>query len=359
MKKTINDFHRTWIASTTRAMAERPSATRQDLIQQTLRLEKAANSAQENPATETINPCSSSTAPLKKANKAASKNDGRWLSAALSVVEPAHQGKEDDYSGLTGCEKREKWRSMRREEQRYLREWLEDEKNTHLRIDGEFFQREWETCGSLGGCEHDVWPTQDGKRFMKRTQGLLHANWREYLRRLEMSNQLFPAVPFRLEGFGNDTEGHFCTYVSQPAVYPVTRGVPQRVVSGFMFSLGFTRVRPWDFLNEELGLQVEDLHDQNVLYGPEGNLFVIDAIIYLLAKNEAEQTEKGVSKLEQSTCRRWDYELSPSAKAYSERCKRAIEENAPQTYEETIANSKRLAAMRTDNKKPRDSEKKV
>jgi hypothetical protein len=126
-----------------------------------------------------------------------------------------------------------------------------------------------------------------------------------------------------------------------------------------MTTLGFKRVRPWDFRNEELGLLVEDLHDQNVLYGPEGNVFVIDPIIYLLAKNEAEQTEKGVSKLDHSACCRLDYELSPSAKAYSERCKRAIEENAPQTYEETIANSKRLAAMRTDNKKPRDSEKKV
>jgi hypothetical protein len=287
MKKTINDFHRTWIASTTRAMAERPSATRQDLIQQTLRLEKAANGAQENPATETINPCSSSTAPLKKASKTLSKNDGRLLSAALSVLEPAHQGKEDDDSGLTGSEKREKWRSLRQEEERYLREWLEDENNTHLRIDGEFFQREWETCGSLGGCEHDVWPTQDGNRFMKRTQGLLHANWREYLQRLEMSNQLFPAVPFRLEGFGNDTEGHFCTYVSQPAVYPVTSGVRPQEVHLFMTALGFSRVRVWDYLHPKLGVLVEDLHDQNVLFGPEGHIYVIDPIIYM-AKTDTE-----------------------------------------------------------------------
>lgn len=359
MKIPLNDFHREWIADTTRAMAGRPSATRQDLIQQTLRLENEANGVQEHPAMETIQPCSSSMAPLKKASKATSKKDRERLSAALAVVEPAHQGKEDDDSGLTGHEKQEKWRCLRREEERLLRTWLEDENNRHLRIDGEAFQREWESCGSLGGCEHDVWPTEDGRRFMKRTQGLLHANWREYVRRLEMSNQLFPATPFRLEGFGNDPEGHFCTYVSQPAVYPVTRGVPPRVVAGFMIELSFRRVRQWDFRNEELGLLVEDLHDQNVLYGPEENLFVIDPIIYLMPKTQEGDTEKRAGKFDRSACPKLDYELSASAKAYSERCKRSIAENAPKSYEELIASAKRLSAMRTDNKKPRDAVKKV
>lgn len=280
MKTPLNDFHREWIADTTRAMAERPSGTRQDLIQQTLRLEKAANGVLEYPVSETIKPCSSST-PHKRASKVTSKQDREWLSAALAVVEPAHQGKEDDDRGLTGLGKQEKGRSLRREEERLLRTWLEDENNRHLRLDGEAFQREWEICGSLGGCEHDVWPTQDGARFMKRTQGLLHADWREYLRRLELSNQLFPAASFKLEGFGNDPEGRFCAYVSQPAVYPVTRGVASEEVCEFMTALGFSRIRAWDYLHAEHGLLVEDLHDQNVLFGPEGGLYVIDPVIYL------------------------------------------------------------------------------
>jgi hypothetical protein len=358
MKTPLNDFHREWIADTTRALSERPSATRQDLIQQTLRLEKAANGVQEYPAAETIKPCSISTSLLDKVIKAAGIEYGVHLATALSVVEPAHKGKEDDDSGLTGPEQREKWRSLRREEERLLREWLEDENNAHLRIDGESFQREWEICGSLGGCEHDVWPTLDGMSFMKRTQGLLHADWREYLRRLEMSNQLFPATPFRLEGFGNDPEGHFCTYVSQPAVYPVTRGVPPRVVAGFMIALGFRRVRQWDFRNEELGLLVEDLHDQNVLFGPGGHLFVIDPIIYLTLNNREEEAEKSISKLDQSARPRLDFELSPSAKAYSEQCKRSIAENAPKSYEDVIAHVKRMRSLQ-EKRKPRDSEKKV
>ena len=47
-----------------------------------------------------------------------------------------------------------------------------------------------------------------------------------------------------------------------------------------MISNGFINTKNSDFLNKELGIIVEDLHDENVLTS-NGVLFFIDTVFYL------------------------------------------------------------------------------
>ncbi len=204
------------------------------------------------------------------------------LARAIEVARAAHDDNlTDNWWRLAPALRVGISRHFREQEEIRLQRWLAGAEGSGLRIECTAFDREWNACGKLGGCEHDVYPTADGKRFMKRTHGVLHATWLEYLNRLVMANHLFPAAPFRLAGFGTDDEGRFFAVVSQPAVFPARRGATRKEVGVLMRGFGFESVRRDDYIHPGLGLVVEDLHDQNVLVGPGGHLFVIDPVIFV------------------------------------------------------------------------------
>jgi len=52
-------------------------------------------------------------------------------------------------------------------------------------------------------------------------------------------------------------------------------------VHEFMLGNGFRHTRNHDYRHDELGLILEDLHDENVLTS-EGVLFFVDTVFYLL-----------------------------------------------------------------------------
>ncbi len=51
-------------------------------------------------------------------------------------------------------------------------------------------------------------------------------------------------------------------------------------VQDLMFSKGFTIKKRNDYIHADLGLIIEDLHEENVLV-KDGTLFFIDTVIYL------------------------------------------------------------------------------
>ena len=51
-------------------------------------------------------------------------------------------------------------------------------------------------------------------------------------------------------------------------------------VERFMASNGFQKIRNNDYFNPELGIIIEDLHDENVLTS-NGMLYFIDTVFYL------------------------------------------------------------------------------
>ena len=59
--------------------------------------------------------------------------------------------------------------------------------------------------------------------------------------------------------------------------------VSSETISAFLAEFGFIENRKSDFIHKELGIILEDLHDENVIQ-TEGKLFFIDTVFYLTDK---------------------------------------------------------------------------
>ena len=100
------------------------------------------------------------------------------------------------------------------------------------------------------------------------------------LDRITLHNTLFPDSALKVIGFGRNSKGEFQFLVEQPFI----QGVPatQKEIDDFINKIGFTkssRDKGHTFTNENLYLS--DLHDENVIKTPKGNLVVIDADLRL------------------------------------------------------------------------------
>ncbi len=103
-----------------------------------------------------------------------------------------------------------------------------------------------------------------------------------YFQAVQLHNWLFPVAPLKLEGFVNEGT-HLRPVVSQPHI-PAVRGATQPELDAMMQGLGFEPVRTrdsarqFDYLSGSLGLEVNDLHDQNALVTEVGEIVVIDPV---------------------------------------------------------------------------------
>ncbi|MBL7712736.1 MAG: hypothetical protein JNL13_09740 [Chitinophagaceae bacterium] len=68
-----------------------------------------------------------------------------------------------------------------------------------------------------------------------------------------------------------------------------TESTNLQAVKEFLAYNGFTNTRNNDYINKEIGLIFEDLHDENVLCN-NGILFFIDTVFYLLDSFVPEQS---------------------------------------------------------------------
>ena len=68
--------------------------------------------------------------------------------------------------------------------------------------------------------------------------------------------------------------------IEQPWVNAI-RGATKNEVELYLQKLGFTHTRYNDYYNENLGILLEDLHDENVFIGVYGNILFVDPVIYL------------------------------------------------------------------------------
>jgi hypothetical protein len=93
-----------------------------------------------------------------------------------------------------------------------------------------------------------------------------------------LHNFFFPDTAYNLLGFfENDTIVY--AVVEQDFV-KATEHTNVAFVEQFMNSNGFKKVRNNDYINSELGIIIEDLHDENVLTN-NGILYFIDTVFYV------------------------------------------------------------------------------
>jgi hypothetical protein len=164
-------------------------------------------------------------------------------------------------------------RALKRREAEALLAWA----RRHDRlVDGMEFERKWIEQGHIGGQENDVF--LEAQRVWKRNNLSFHLSYADFFDRLALHRLLFPGAPLRFEGFIAEAASLW-PVMSQPVVR-AGRGAVRAEVEKLMHRLDFVRVRNDDYRHAE-GIIVEDLHDENVFLDLEGNVVVIDPVIYL------------------------------------------------------------------------------
>jgi hypothetical protein len=93
-----------------------------------------------------------------------------------------------------------------------------------------------------------------------------------------MNNFFFPNTAYELAGFDKDEHSLFAV-VRQSYIH-ITETTDLLLVQTFLEANGFRIIRNNDYVNEELGIILEDIHDENVLVN-SGVLFFIDTVFYL------------------------------------------------------------------------------
>ncbi len=167
-------------------------------------------------------------------------------------------------------------RIVRPLEEQALAKWAAEE---GCLLDGALLENKWVKQNKMGGAEHEIYFEPAAQRWFKRNNLTYHTTYLEYLHRLALHNFFFPEAPVCLEGFAKSAEA-LLPVLSQPNVR-VEHGAARAVTEKAMRLLGFERQQDDNYYSRALGILVEDLHDENVVTGEDGELYMIDPALYL------------------------------------------------------------------------------
>lgn len=127
------------------------------------------------------------------------------------------------------------------------------------------------------GAEQKVY-LKDGKNVIKINDSIFYQSWEDYFKSLLLHNYYFSDTAYDLIGFYKK-EDILCAVVKQPYI-KASEKTDLNHVKLFMESNGFTNIKNNDYINKELGIILEDLHDENVL--TQNNILrFIDTVFYL------------------------------------------------------------------------------
>ena len=214
--------------------------------------------------------------------------EGTSIAAAEGIARRCHEAIRPDQAREFAAEKRTADRRagyfavnriVRPLEETALREWAEANGSM---LDGGDFTRRWEEQGRKGETEHAIYFDEPAARWFKLNNLSNHGNWLEYFHRLALHNWLFPEAPLRFEGL-TEFDGELLPVVSQPHIIAV-RGASQSETDHLMQRLGFDPIRQidptrqFDYINRSVGVEVNDLHDENVIVTGADDVIVIDPV---------------------------------------------------------------------------------
>ncbi len=127
------------------------------------------------------------------------------------------------------------------------------------------------------GAEQKVY-LNDSEHVLKLNDAIYYNSWKDYFHNLLLHNYFFTDTAYELLGFTKDN-GILYAVVKQNFV-SITSATDLENVKKFLKANGFQNVRNNDYTNPELGIILEDLHDENVLTKNDV-LYFIDTVFYL------------------------------------------------------------------------------
>ncbi len=113
------------------------------------------------------------------------------------------------------------------------------------------------------GAEQRVY-LKDTRHVIKLNDAIYYRCWLDYFQNLLLHNYFFQDTAYEILGF---------TLVATTEITDILH------VKAFMSANGFRNNRNNDYIQDELGIIIEDLHDENVLT-KNGILYFIDTVFY-------------------------------------------------------------------------------
>jgi len=130
------------------------------------------------------------------------------------------------------------------------------------------------------GGEAKVYLHSDNLHVIKLNDAVYYATWLEFLNSLLLHNILFENTAYHLLGFVM-LDNELYAVLKQPFIIS-DAPVDLEDVKKFLEYNGFVNTRRHDYMHRELGLILEDMHDENVLVNSE-TLFFIDSVFYTVS----------------------------------------------------------------------------
>ena len=207
----------------------------------------------------------------------------RLLSGLASVARGSQSSGTEGVPGTSGTATRKEV------EEAALRKHAEE---NGLMVDPEPFHKQWQLDGSEAGGEHQV-SFPPGPDVIKRTPNPYYPTWGDYFDAVQVHNTLFPRAALTFRGFqdvengGTDIDGTkwpsgLYSEVSQPFL-KIKRGLTVPETDAMMQEIGFRRTLPMEYVNDDLGIKMKDLHGMNAVMLEDENgkefPYVIDSTI--------------------------------------------------------------------------------
>lgn len=128
------------------------------------------------------------------------------------------------------------------------------------------------------GAEQRVY-IQNDKKVLKLNDSIYYASWLDYFYNLLLNNYFFPDTAYHLIGFYKSNEDVLYALVEQNYI-TATHTTDLNQVKQFLAANGFLNTKNHDYFNHDLGIILEDLHDENVLTS-NGILYFIDTVFFI------------------------------------------------------------------------------
>lgn len=126
------------------------------------------------------------------------------------------------------------------------------------------------------GAEQKVY-LKDTEHVLKLNDAIYYQSWQDYFYNLLFHNYFFPDTAYKFLGFVKQND--ILYGVVQQAYVEISSETDLEKVRTFLFQNGFENTRNNDYLNPDIGIILEDLHDENVLTRHDV-LYFIDTVFY-------------------------------------------------------------------------------
>ena len=127
------------------------------------------------------------------------------------------------------------------------------------------------------GAEQKVY-LKDEQSVVKLNDAIYYLSWVDYFNNLLLNNYFFEDTAYKLLGFFENDSVVYA--VVEQSFVKADAKTNLDDVKEFMSANGFQRIRNNDYINFEMGIIIEDLHDENVLTN-KGGLYFIDTVFYV------------------------------------------------------------------------------